>query len=541
MKNAMKDTDQLKLDQYRDRWSSLGEMSGLVALSEQPSVAKLKEIDLFDDYDNKMLEKLSPDISLATWEPGTVLFEEGAYIDVAFYVVKGSVDIYLQGRRSPSAAAAPIFDQNRTMMIQTADLDLEKKPAPKPEKKKPTPQNTIFLSTMDFNLPAEDAVRLGSGDVFGEIGAMSGWPQSATAKTVTKCLLVQIRLPALRKMRQKSKAFKNKVDAIYRERSLLPQLRVTPLLTGCDDAFIESLAGKVDLVSCDPDQVIGAEGEPCDGLYIVRSGFVKLTQKVGEGELVVSYLPKGGTLGAAELLLEAGGSWIYTAASMENSELIRISESDLRDLMAKYPAARSRLWQAAVDLVKEAGGSRRDVSQSEFLESALEKGLLQGNSILVIDLDVCTRCDDCVRGCAQTHGGTPRFLREGDKYKGFLITRACNHCNDPVCLVGCPTGAIRRAAVGEVVEIVPDLCIGCRTCARNCPYDSIVMNDTGMKWPDSAAVPEAKRGTPQVLATKCDLCYTDPAGPACVRSCPQGCAVRVGGVDEFRKVVARET
>jgi Fe-S-cluster-containing dehydrogenase component len=39
-----------------------------------------------------------------------------------------------------------------------------------------------------------------------------------------------------------------------------------------------------------------------------------------------------------------------------------------------------------------------------------------------------------------------------------------------------PTGAIRRASVGDVVEIIDNLCIGCKACANNCPYDAIVMN-----------------------------------------------------------------
>jgi Fe-S-cluster-containing hydrogenase component 2 len=83
------------------------------------------------------------------------------------------------------------------------------------------------------------------------------------------------------------------------------------------------------------------------------------------------------------------------------------------------------------------------------------------------------------------------------------------------------------------------LCIACNSCANNCPYDAIVMYDTGTTWaPDS--IPEGNRGKQKFLATKCDLCYKDPAGPACVRSCPHGCAVRVGDVLEFQAVLWKE-
>jgi Fe-S-cluster-containing dehydrogenase component len=337
-------------------------------------------------------------------------------------------------------------------------------------------------------------------------------------------------------MRRKSKTLKNRLDKLYRERSLLAQLKATPLFNGVSDALIQQLAQKVDLISCDPGEIITKEDEPADALYLVRSGFIKLSQRFGEGNIVVSYLPKGGLLGDGELLLDGQKGWLYTASSQEYSEMVKISREDFRSVLAKYPGVERTLWESVVARLKEAGYSKKSIRQSEFMESALNEGLVEGNSILVIDLSVCTRCDDCVRGCAQTHGDIPRFVREGERVGNYLVTRACYHCEDPVCLVGCPTGAIRRAAVGDVVEIADNLCIGCSSCANNCPYDAITMFDTGQTWP-ADAVPEGLRGKEKLLATKCDLCYKDPAGPACVRSCPHGCAVRVGNITEFESLL----
>ena len=172
-----------------------------------------------------------------------------------------------------------------------------------------------------------------------------------------------------------------------------------------------------------------------------------------------------------------------------------------------------------------------------MIDFSLAEGLVQGNSILVIDLDVCTRCDDCVRGCESSHGGRSRFIREGEKYGNFLVARSCYHCEDPVCLIGCPTGAIRRANVGEVVEIDDGLCIGCSNCAQKCPYDAIVMHETGETWPETA-LPEWLRGRPRKVASKCDLCHESEAGPACVNNCPHSCAFRVGSVEEFQALLA---
>ncbi|MBI4549202.1 MAG: cyclic nucleotide-binding domain-containing protein [Ignavibacteriae bacterium] len=543
---AMGRTMLKRLELYKDRWTSFGANTGIMEISEKPTPAALKKFEIFQEYDDKFLEKISPDISIAKWEKDTILFEEGSYIDIAFYVVEGTVDVYLQ-KQQTADANKPIFDVSRTVVLNVAD-DSGKRLAinagaqtvfQSQVMKQPSSRTEItFLSAMDFNLPVGAVISLSKGEFFGEIGALSGWPQSVTARTKTECTLVQIRVNALRLMR-KSKTLKARLDKLYRERSLFAQLKATPLFRGCDDTFIQALTEKVELISCEPDEVLTKEGDLADAFFMVRSGFVKLSQRVGEGQIVVSYLSKGMTLGEAELLIEGTKGWIYTASSKEYSELVKISRKDFNEIVKKFPSIEKLLWQTAVARLKESGYSKKNIQQSEFINTALEKGLVEGNSILVIDLNTCTRCDDCVRGCASTHGGIPRFVREGEKYKNFLITRACYHCEDPVCLVGCPTGAIRRAAVGDVVEIIDSLCIGCKSCANNCPYDAITMYETGETWPDNM-IPEGLRGKERLLATKCDLCYKSDEGPACVNSCPHSCAIRIGDVEEFKALMVRE-
>ncbi|MFN0157639.1 MAG: cyclic nucleotide-binding domain-containing protein [Bacteroidota bacterium] len=544
MANADRSQTQLKREeQYKDRWTSYGGASGIITLSEKPTPTQLKRFDIFQEYDDKFLEKISPDISIATWKNDTVLFEEGSYIDIAFYVVKGSIDVYLQ--KQQAAGGRPIFDRARTVVV--GESESARKPSGGETvfdarvKQQPGSRTAItFLSSMDFNLPTGEIASLKTGDLFGEIGALSGWPQSVTAKTTSECELVQIRVPALRMMRRKSSGLKAKLDAIYRERSLVAQLKATPLFNSCDDEFIRSLGKSVELVSCEPDETITRQGAAADAIYLVRSGFVKLQQRLGEGEIVVSYLSKGMTLGEAELLTGDSGGWLYTASSKEYSELVKIKKDEFLAILKQFPTMEKLLWHSVIARLKEAGSSRRNIGQAEFIDTALTKGLVEGNSILVIDLTTCTRCDDCVRGCAETHGGIPRFVREGEKYGNFLITRSCYHCEDPVCLVGCPTGAIRRADVGDVVEISDPLCIGCQSCANNCPYDAIVMYDTGETWPQDM-IPEGLRAKPRQLATKCDQCHTSPQGPSCVNSCPHGCATRIGSIEEFQQSLLRSS
>ena len=524
---------------FADRWSGYGAHSGIAHLSKKPSPTDLRRYEIFQPYDDAFLETLTPDVTVAQWKAGAILFEEGSYLDLAFYVIDGAVDVYL--KKDAVLSIAPIFDATRVL----TNVAPREAIAPTDsffhgqiERQKSRADDSItFLSTMDFDLPRGEAVRLGPGEIFGEIGALNGWPQSVTARAATECTLVQIRIPALRQMKKQSTAFNDRIDAIYRERTLVTQLKSTPLFQGMDASSVDALTPRVRLVSCSPGDVIAREGETAEALYLVRSGFVKLAQNRGGGTMAVSYLSKGMTLGEVELLIDDLKGWQATATSVGFTELVKIDRADFLAVVQHYPPIEQRLWDASVERIKEMGGTRKDLDKSALIDFSLAEGLVQGNSILVIDLDVCTRCDDCVRGCKSTHDGRARFIREGEKYGNFLVARSCYHCEDPVCLIGCPTGAIRRANVGEVVEIEDSLCIGCSNCATKCPYDAIVMHEVGEVWPDTA-LPEWLRGRERKVASKCDLCHESAVGPACVNNCPHSCAFRVGSIEEFQALLA---
>ena len=61
---------------------------------------------------------------------------------------------------------------------------------------------------------------------------------------------------------------------------------------------------------------------------------------------------------------------------------------------------------------------------------------------------------------------------EGGTYPDFRrvnISMACNHCDDPVCLKGCPTRAYTKFAEYGAVLQDPDICFGCGYCTWVAP------------------------------------------------------------------------
>ncbi len=63
---------------------------------------------------------------------------------------------------------------------------------------------------------------------------------------------------------------------------------------------------------------------------------------------------------------------------------------------------------------------------------------------------------------------------EGEAPQHLMLPNSCQHCENPACMVGCPTGAIGRDPGGEVF-IRDALCTGCGACAKACPWDNIQM------------------------------------------------------------------
>ncbi len=174
------------------------------------------------------------------------------------------------------------------------------------------------------------------------------------------------------------------------------------------------------------------------------------------------------------------------------------------------------------DLSADVKGRQEEMRQG-MMDFVVDHRFINGENAMVINLDRCVGCDDCVRACATAHDYNPRFVRHGYSFENAMIANACMHCTDPVCLIGCPTGAIHRTENTGVVVIDDSICIGCATCANSCPYNNIRMVDIR---DETGALVRDNDGEVISRATKCDFCSDQLTGPACVQACPHDALTR---------------
>ena len=150
--------------------------------------------------------------------------------------------------------------------------------------------------------------------------------------------------------------------------------------------------------------------------------------------------------------------------------MVKISGDDFRQMVERFPNVRVGLEAVAAER-QAANAQRLQMVQNVPIDQFLSQGLMEAQSLLILDLENCTRCDACVNACADAHDGVTRLVREGLRFENYLVATSCRQCRDPLCMVGCPVGSIRRRNSLEV--IIEDWCIGCGLCARNCPYGNI--------------------------------------------------------------------
>lgn len=127
--------------------------------------------------------------------------------------------------------------------------------------------------------------------------------------------------------------------------------------------------------------------------------------------------------------------------------------------------------------------------------------------------DNCIGCHACEAACSEKNENPPHiafrsvgYVEGGSypAYKRLNISMACNHCDDPVCLKGCPTKAYTKHTEYGAVLQDPETCFGCGYCTWVCPYNA----------------PQLDPVKGQV--SKCNMCVDRlevGLKPACVSAC----------------------
>ena len=494
---------------------------------------------------------------LRRFQPGEVVCEEGAFGSTAFYVVSGKVKVYIANRLAhvKTRAAGGLLARMKSFLVSDSE-----------EKRERRDRAFIPIDASIDLAVAKPLGELGAGELFGEMTCRTFQPRSATVEAGEDCVMIEMlrvildmlvgtrSIDAATKASTKVKAptfkgtsFKAELDRKYRERSLSNHLRRVSLFATVSEDFINHLNQQVSLVSFNKGDTICRQGDPADAFFLIRQGMVKVAQNLPGGEMVRTYLGRGDYFGEIGLLKQEPRN--ATCSALDAVDVVKIARVDFDLMLEQFPAVKEQLVKVAASRIESEHSRSTPVGLN--LDEFLHQGLFEAQNLLLIDLDRCTRCDLCVRACAEAHEGVTRLLRDGLRYDKYLVATTCRTCRDPLCMTQCPVGSIRRKESLEI--IIEDWCIGCSKCAELCPYGNINMHPVEVKEDGPGSLLDrlrrlapsndtqiTKKPASANKAATCDLC-TEHSTPSCVYACPHDAARRVDPSRYFSGIRVRQT
>ena len=448
-------------------------------------------LPLFEGVEPEVLRRMLQSTTLRRLEPRDVLVREGEFHERLFVVLDGSVE---QTTSSTSS------DRTRILL-------------------------------------------LGPGSFHGELAVMGNQEETYTITCVLPATVLEFPKATVFRLMNEAPTFKRTMEDLYQRRAIWTHARTSPLLAALPEEAVEDLLSKAQFRVLRPGTVVFREGDQPGDLHLVRTGFLRVARRFGSDERVLQYFREGDVFGAVALLFNQLQS--ATVSANTRTEIVTIPGAAVTALLERSPDLRKTLIAEstkAEELILQAGSAPRPdpkdraTSMMMSLEGLVDRGVMQGHEVLLIDTSICTDCNNCVDACGRRHGYS-RIERTGLQLGNMLFPSACRHCEDPVCLL-CSVNGIVREPDGEI-RIVPDNCIGCGACAERCPYDNIQMHELAgheggflSKLFHRTQEPSAEEALKQRIAVKCDLC----AGYdyyACVHACPVGAAMRVDPVEVF--------
>lgn len=529
----------------------------------------LRDIDPDQFPENQSLREIvRNDSRIVRFKPGDIIVRAGDYGSSVFAILEGTVRVVMDeiqdsrlggkantSKRSWVSALSQLWRNPR--MPEVRDVASYQGGDALSLRGEATSARTFLKDVASF-LRQHDTVALSHGHAFGEIAALSRAPRTATIFAESEVVLMEMRWQGLRDIRRRDKMVRHLVDSLYRDRRLATQLRESSLFAHLDDRSLDTVAqqalfethGEFEwfssykrVASEDTTQVLKHEpliteqGAYLDGLILICSGFARVTQKLDHGERTVGYLSRNDAFGLEEIVRHrSSGAALLSDRSLRAIgyvDVIRIPTAIVEELIIpKLTAENLHNASAQVELEPWRAAVEGRALEQPLFDFFVDNRTINGTATMLIDMDRCVGCDDCVRACASAHDNNPRFIRQGRTHDRVQVVNACMHCVDPVCMIGCPTGAIGQSSFDGRVMIDDRTCIGCGTCANSCPYNNIQLVE--IRDQSGQFINDRQTGTPILKAAKCDLCFGQLGGPACQRACPHDALIRIDMRDQAK-------
>lgn len=145
---------------------------------------------------------------------------------------------------------------------------------------------------------------------------------------------------------------------------IVEALRQSGLLAGFDEEQVEWIARRARACTFPAGTDVFVESEPCEGIWLVAVGHVRLYHSFSEGrQQIVGFLAQGSTLDLAPGI--DGGNHSMSATAMDDAVLILLPREILSEIAERYPILLTNtMWQLCLEIrkgdIKSAVAAQKD-------------------------------------------------------------------------------------------------------------------------------------------------------------------------------------
>jgi CRP-like cAMP-binding protein len=210
--------------------------------------------------------------------------------------------------------------------------------------------------------------QLGPGECLGEFSFLTRKPRTATVRALESTELLELSAIDMDSVVRAHPRLRELLYQMYRERALSNVLARSPLFEMLSAADRERVVAHVERITVKQGEAVVRRGEGGGALYLVKSGKLEVrAEALNDEEIKLATLKPHQFFGEVSFL--TGVPRTATVIALEESELLKIDEGELRGLVEDYPALTRILKRYHLDRV---------MATAETLKSFLKKGRVEG-------------------------------------------------------------------------------------------------------------------------------------------------------------------
>lgn len=204
------------------------------------------------------------------------------------------------------------------------------------------------------------------GQCFGEFSFLTGEPRTASVRAIEASELLELSAAGMRGAVENHPRLRDVLFSMYRDRALVNVLSLSPLFQVLPTRDRVRLAPRFKLVTLRRGDSVFQEGERGGTLYLIKDGAMEVRATIDGDSLRLATLTKHQFFGEVSFL--TGVPRTATIHALEDSELMKIEEGELRELLRHHPYMKEVLSRYHLDRVTATAETLKAFMKSERVE-----------------------------------------------------------------------------------------------------------------------------------------------------------------------------